>query len=146
MILKVLPILNAIGCLFLVGFIIIQWNGSQKLDSALRDARLSERNAQNEKIQVEQRVVQMQVDVDTLKSSIESIRAGEEKLKKEIEDGKELVHLQHTGLTFSAAHLNALEEAVTERNARITELNTSLVATRKRLDEAIAELKKAGAR
>ncbi|MBX3743464.1 MAG: hypothetical protein KF712_20935 [Akkermansiaceae bacterium] len=143
---KVLPILNAIGCLFLVGFIFIQWHDGQKLDKALRTARLSERNTQNEKVLVEQRVVQMQVDIDNLKGSIESLKAGEEMMKKEIESGKELAHHQHTGLSFAAAHLTALDQAVTERNARITELNSSLVATRKRLDEAIAELKKAGAR
>jgi chromosome segregation ATPase len=144
--LKILPIINAVGCLFLVGFIFVQWHDGQKLDKALRSARLSERNTQNEKVLVEQRVVQMQVDVDTLKGSIESLKAGEELMKKEIEGGKELAHHQHTGLSFAAAHLTALEQAVVERNATITELNASLVATRKRLDEAITELKKAGAR
>jgi len=131
---------------FLVGFIFVQWHDGQKLDKALRAARLSERNTQNEKVLVEQRVVQLQVDIDTLKGSIESLKAGEEMLKKEIEAGKEVIHHQHTGLSFSAAHLNALDQAVTDRNARIAELNSSLVATRKRLDDAITELKKAGAR
>ncbi len=143
---KALPILNAIGCLFLVCFIFVQWHDGQKLDKALRTARLSERNTQNEKVLVEQRVVQMQVDIDTLKGSIESLKAGEVLLKKEIESGKELAHHQHTGLSFAAAHLTALDQAVTERNAKITELNSSLIASRKRLDEAITELKKAGAR
>lgn len=143
---KVLPILNAIGCLFLIGFIFVQWHDAQKLDKDLRFARLSERNIQNEKVLVEQRVVQMQVDIDMLKGSIESMKAGEEVLKKEIETGKEVIHHQHTGLAFCSAHLVALEQAVTDRNGKITEMNSSLVATRKRLDEAISELKKAGAR
>lgn len=143
---KVLPILNAIGCLFLVGFIFVQWHDGQKLDKALRTAKINERNIQNEKVLVEQRVVQMQVDVDTLKGSIESLKAGEEQLKKEIASGKEVIHYQHTGLSFCSAYFIALEQAVVDRNAKITELNSSLVATRKRLDEAIAELRKAGAR
>ena len=149
---KVLPILNAIGCLFLVGFIVVQWKGAQVLDKQLRAAKLSERNIQNEKVEVEQRVIQLQVDVDTLKGSIESMKLEAEAAKKKISEHDELVQHLHTALSFNFAYFNAFDQAladrdkaIADRNSRISDLNTSLVATRKRLDEAIDELKKAGA-
>jgi hypothetical protein len=143
--LKALPILNAIGCIFLAGFIVFQWNSAQKIDKDLRASRLNERIVLNEKIEVEKRVVQLQTDVDNLKASIELMRTDEEIAKKKIADGEVLANQLHAGLSFSAAHFIAMDQAILERNARITELNSSLVATRKRLDDAITELKKAGA-
>lgn len=146
MTLKVLPILNAVGCLFLVGFVVVQWQDNQNLEKDLRAARLAERITQNEKIEVEQKVIALQTDVDSLKASIELMKKEAEEKEKEIADGKELTGFLNRGIIFTAAHLQAMEKAVEERNARIVELNGSLGATRKRLDEAIAELRKAGAR
>ena len=146
MILKALPSLNAAGCLFLAVFVVVQWHQSQQLDKDLRASRLNERNVQNEKVVVEQRVVQLQTDVDNLKASIEAMKAEAEVLKKKVQDGELLANQQHTGLAFSHAYFTAMDQAITQQNERISSLNSSLGATRKRLDEAIAELKKAGAR
>ena len=149
---KALPIFNAVGCLFLAGFIVVQWHSAQKLDKQLRASRLNERIVQNEKIEVEQRVVQLQTDVDNFKGVIELMKAEEEASKKKIADGELLANQLHTGLSFSSVHLTAMDQAITQQNARITEqnsriseLNSTLVATRKRLDEAVAKLKEAGA-
>jgi chromosome segregation ATPase len=144
--LKALPILNAVGCFFLVGFIVFQWNEGQKLEKDLRAARLAERNAQNEKVEVEQRAYQLQVDVDTLKGSIESMKAEAELVKKKTAEDALHLNLLHTGLAFNQAYFTAMDQAIAERNARISELNSALAAARQRLDAAIAELKKAGAR
>jgi chromosome segregation ATPase len=144
--LKALPILNAAGCLFLAGFIVVQWNSAQKLDKELRASRLNERNVRNEKVEIEKQVVQLQTDIDNFKASIELMKAEEEALKKKVADGELLVNQQHTGLSFNYAYFTAMDQAITQQNARITELNSSLSATRRRLDDAITELKKAGAR
>ncbi|HEY1123843.1 MAG TPA: hypothetical protein VGE67_19650, partial [Haloferula sp.] len=42
--------------------------------------------------------------------------------------------------------LQKRDEALAERDSKLKDINGQLVATRKRLDEAVAELKKAGAR
>ena len=143
---KALPILNAVGCLFLVGFIVVQWNDGQKLQKKLNTALINERNTQNEKIEVEKRVFQLQSDVDNLKSSVDLMKAEAEEAKKKIADGELLAHQLHTGLTFNFAHFEALNTAIEQRNGQIESLNSSLVATRRRLDEAIEKLKQAGAR
>lgn len=146
MTLKVLPILNAVGCLFLVGFVVVQWQDNQNLEKDLRAARLAERITQNEKIEVEQKVIALQTDVDSLKASIELMKKEADDAKKKIADGEELAGFLNRGIVYTSAYLQAMEKAVEERNARISELSGSLAATRKRLDDAVAELRKAGAR
>ena len=42
--------------------------------------------------------------------------------------------------------LKVRDAALAERDTKLKKLNASLISTRKRLDEAIAQLKKAGAR
>jgi len=47
----VLPIINAVGCVVLVGFILIQWFGGRVLDKKLHDAQereILEKNARFE--------------------------------------------------------------------------------------------------
>ena len=142
---KFLPILNAVGCGFLVVILVAQWKMSQELDKELRAARLAERNTHNEKIEVENRVTQLLADIDNLKATIDIMRKEADEAKKRIADGEVLANQLHTGLTFSLGNFEALELAVTERNARIAELNSSLAATRRRLDEAVERLKQAAA-
>lgn len=150
---KALPILNAVGCLFLAAFIVVQWKQTQSLDKQLRASRLAERTVQNEKVEVENRVTQLLVDVDQLKGAVEEMKKELDEAKKKALQDEENLNFLHRGLTFNMAHFTNLEQAVAvrdqaiaERNARISELNGSIVATRKRLDEAIAQLKQAGAR
>ena len=50
------------------------------------------------------------------------------------------------GLGVDTSAILKRDAAITERDSKLKELNGQLVATRKRLDEAVAELKKAGAR
>lgn len=146
MILKVVPILNAVGCLFLVAFIIAQWKTGQDLQNELRAARLAERNVRNEKIEIEQQTFKLQADVDSLKAAVDSMRSEAEAAKKKTADDELLISQLGVGLNFSYVNFQALNQAVEERNSRIDQLNSSLVATRRRLDEAIEKLKQAGAR
>jgi len=151
--LKALPILNAIGCLFLVSFIVVQWKETQSLDKQLRASRLAERTVQNEKIEVENRVTQLLVDVDQLKGAVEEMKKEIDAAKQKAVLDEENLNFLHRGLTFNLVYFTAFDQAladrdkaILERNARISDLNGSLAATRKRLDEAIAQLKLAGAR
>jgi chromosome segregation ATPase len=144
--LKVLPILNAVGCVVLIGFIFVQWKDNQELTKKHRASLLAERKTQNEKVELEKRIFHLQADVDTLKGSIESMKIEAEAAEKKIADNEVLVNQLHTGLSFNLAYFTAMDQAIDERNARISALNDTLAAARKRLDEAIAELKKAGAR
>lgn len=157
---KVLPIINAVGCVVLVGFILIQWFGGQLLKDELHEAMKREILEKNARFEAEKRAKTLQSDIEGLKNSVDSIR-------KAAEDAEKLVELKDQDIVkFSAA----LEEAKTkiltweqavkdrddallkrdaalaERDSKLKEINGQLVATRRRLDEAVAELKKAGAR
>ncbi len=143
---KALPILNAVGCLGLIVIIVVQWNKGEEIVKERNAALVRQRNTENEKIEVEKRVYQLQSDVNGLKASIDAMRAEAEALEKKVADGEELVNHLNIGLHFSHANFQGMEQAIAERDARIVQLNSSLVATRNRLDEAIERLKQAGAR
>ncbi len=148
-----LSILNAIGCLVLAGFILIQWRGGQSLSRELHQSRSREILETNARLEAEKLAKGLQADLDGLKASIDSIQqaaaVAEEEMVAKVEEARGLAGL----VTEAQARIKTWEEAVTARDeaivardAKLKELNEALVATRARLDEAVAALKKAGAR
>jgi septal ring factor EnvC (AmiA/AmiB activator) len=102
----------------------------------------------------------LQADLDGLKASVDSIQQAAEVAEKELATKNEEIGKFAAGLAQATEQIKTWEVAVkerdaailkrdaaiAERDAKLKELNDQLVATRKRLDEAVAELKKAGAR
>ena len=150
---RVLPFINVAGCLVLAGFIVIQWRGGQLLSEELRESRSREILEKNARMDAEKMSRQLQADIDGLKASIDSIQQAAAEAEKNMaakeEESKGLAGLvsqaQDQIKTWEEA-VKARDEAIVQRDAKLKELNEALVATRKRLDEAVAELKKAGAR
>ncbi len=150
---KVLPIVNAVGCVVLVGFILIQWVGGSALGKKLHETEskfILERNARTE---AEHHAKKLQGDIEGLKASIDSIRKDAETYEKDLEAKSAEVTALNAGLLDAQEKVKAWEEAlktrdeaIAKRDEKIKELNANLISTRKRLDEAIAQLKKAGAR
>ncbi len=148
-----LSILNAIGCLVLAGFILIQWRGGQSLSRELHQSRSREILETNARLEAEKLAKGLQADLDGLKASIDSIQqaaaVAEEEMAAKVEEARGLAGLvteaQNQIKTWEEA-VKARDEAIVQRDAKLKELNEALVATRARLDEAVAELKKAGAR
>jgi peptidoglycan hydrolase CwlO-like protein len=148
-----LSILNAIGCLVLAGFILIQWRGGQSLSRELHQSRSREILETNARLEAEKLAKGLQADLDGLKASIDSIQqaaaVAEEEMAVKVEEARGLAGLvteaQNQIKTWEEA-VKARDEAIVQRDAKLKELNEALVATRARLDEAVAALKKAGAR
>lgn len=157
---RFLPVLNAIGCLVLVGFILVQWRGGQALSRELHEARSREILEKNARFDAEKHSRQLQSDLDGLKASVDSIQQAAEVAEKELATKNEEIGKFATGLAQATEQIKSWEAAVkerdeallkrdaaiAERDGKLKELNSQLVATRKRLDDAVAELKKAGAR
>jgi peptidoglycan hydrolase CwlO-like protein len=157
---RLLPVLNAIGCLVLVGFILVQWRGGQALSRELYESRSREILEKNARFDAEKLSRQLQADLDGLKASVDSIQQAAEVAEKELATKNEEIGKFATGLAQATEQIKTWEVAVkerdeailkrdaaiAERDSKLKELNDQLVATRKRLDEAVAELKKAGAR
>lgn len=154
-----LPIVNAVGCVVLVGFILIQWFGGQQLDQQLHEAKSREILEKNARFEAEKRANQLQSDIQGLKDSVDSIRQAADAAEKELTIKNEEIAKFAAGLEEAKATITTWEQAVkerdeaiqkrdaalAERDSKLKEVNGQLVATRKRLDEAVAELKKAGA-
>jgi chromosome segregation ATPase len=149
----VLPVINAIGCLVLAGFILIQWQGGQSLSRELHQSRSREILETNARLEAEKAARDLRADMDGLKASIDSIQQAaaiaEQEMAAKVEEARGLAGLvaeaQAQIKTWEEA-VKARDEAIVARDAKLKELDEALVATRKRLDEAVAELKKAGAR
>lgn len=150
---RLLTVLNAVGCLVLIGFIVIQWQQSQKLSDQLRESRSREILQDNARVAAESMVKQLQSDIEGLKASVESIQqsatvADQESLAKAAETqalAAQVARAQEQVVAWEAA-VKERDEAIALRDAKLQQLNEALVATRKRLDQAVAELKSAGAR
>lgn len=150
---RFLPFVNAAGCLVLVGFIFVQWRGGQELSRQLHQSRSREILEANARQDAEKLAGQLQADLDGLKASIDSIRESAEAAEKERAAKAAEVAGLATALAGAQESVKTWEQAVKDRDkaiaardAKLRELNEALVATRQRLDEAVAELKKAGAR
>ena len=150
---RLLPILNALGCLILTGFIFLQWRGGHALENQLREADRRFQAESGLRLDAEARATRLQSDIEGLKASIEAIREASERDQKAAVDAAKAMAEQtsaNAGLTDQLARskqqLKDWEEAIRTRDDKLKELNAALVATRQRLDEAIAKLKQAGAR
>lgn len=150
---RVLPFVNVAGCLVLAVFIVIQWRGGQLLSDELQQSRSREILEKNARMDAEKMSRQLQADIDGLKASIDSIQEAAAEAEKNMaakeEEAKGLAGLvtqAQDQIKIWEEAVKARDEAIVQRDAKLKELNEALVATRKRLDEAVAELKKAGAR
>lgn len=147
---RVLPILNAIGCLILTGLVVTQWRQErdhlrdiQNLQSALAGSR--------ENLTAEtRRSAALERDIAALKESIEATQQAAEAAARGLAEQSSQAEVLQTELATTreqaAAKIKAWEDAIAARDAKLQSLNADLTATRARLDEAIAKLKAAGAR
>ncbi|MBK1881662.1 hypothetical protein JIN85_04510 [Luteolibacter pohnpeiensis] len=143
---RILSITNAIGCLILVGFIFYQWHQGLTTELKLKDAKTEAINEHNERMTAETKIAVLQSDIVGLKDSISSIREAYETSEKSlVEKSKEADDLAKS-LSELQAQTEQWMEAIKQRDAKLLEQNQEIAATRKKLDEAIAKLKEAGAR
>jgi len=150
---RILTWLNAAGCLVLAGFILFQWRGSRLLTEQLEQSRAAAIHEKNARFDAEKLTRQLQSDIDGLKASIDSIQQAAATAERDMAAKEEEVKGM-AGLLDQARErirtweeaVKARDEAIAARDARLKELDAALLATRKRLDEAVAALKKAGAR
>jgi chromosome segregation ATPase len=143
---RVLPVLNAIGCLFLTGLVAVQWRKERSLNSDIAQLGGQLSDARRHAADEAARRAALERDIAVLKEAIESTQKAAETAASDLAAKQELADRLQTELTAAAQQVAAWEAALKERDARITRLNSDLAATRQRLDEAVAKLKAAGAR
>ena len=147
---RVLPILNAIGCLALTGLIATQWRKERGLDTRIQELNQQLVATGEQRDAEEKRATALENDIAQLKESIESTILA----RKETEDAmaKLVAGSQAHAANVAAINQSNLEQvkiweqAIADRDVKIRELNSSLTTTHERLNEAIGKLKEAGAR
>ena len=142
---RVLPIINAIGCLVLIGLIATQWRKEHAclIDISLLQSKLTV--VQDHATEEEKHSAALEKDIAALKETIEIIRkSNEESTRILAEQNNHTGNLQEER-DAARAQIKIWEISIAERDDKLRNLNTDLTATRYRLNEAISKLKAAGA-
>ncbi len=144
---RLLPILNLVGCVLVTVVILAQWRKEHTLGERIKSISQELVASQDATAAALKRSSALEADVGQLKESIEAtaashLAAEEEAMRVSTENQQKVNEI----ITAAGEQTEIWKTAIAERDAKIKELNSSLSATRSRLNEAIAKLKEAGAR
>lgn len=143
---RVLPILNAIGCLVLTGVVVLQWQRERALYESLSNLK-TELHAANDQAAAEtKRAAGLERDIAVLKESIEATQKAAEASARLMEEKTAQAAGLETEVSAAREQVKTWEAAIAARDEKLRALDAQLAATRQRLDDAIAKLKEAGAR
>lgn len=140
---RVLPILNAVGCLALTTLVIVQWKREHQSGIAAAGLRKELAASRAETVEEVKRCTALERDVALLKESIEATQQAAEQSGRALEEKEQLATSLQTELTTARGQVVAWQEAIKQRDERITTLTDQLNQTRKRLEEAIARIREA---
>jgi chromosome segregation ATPase len=143
---RTLPIINAIGCLVLTGVVVLQWRKERALDASLYGLRTELSAARGKADEEAKRRAALERDIEVLKDSIASTQQAAESVTRNLVEKDQAAAQLQTELNAAREQLTLWEAALKARDERIVTLDANLAATRKRLDEAVAKLRSAGAR
>lgn len=136
--------LNAIGCLVLAAVVFTQWGKETRVDAAISKLRVEAAGFQNLAESEAKRAAILGRDIVVLKQSLEATH------RAALEATDALGQHDETGIRAELAaareQVEKWKTSIAERDAHIRKMASDLTATRRRLDEAIARLKQAGAR
>ena len=149
---SIFTIVNAIGCVVLLGIVAMQWTQNEQRREAYRTLQVQTHAISEERDEAAKRADAMMNDLADLKQSlVDTQKAADQAALASKQQGEELLATT-TARDQATAERDALKKQITEweaamklRDQTITEQNEAMVALRKKLDEAIAQLKKAGA-
>lgn len=149
---NVLPIVNVIGCVLLLGIVGMQWQQSEQQREAYRAIQVREHAANEARDEAVKRAEALTVDLTELKQSlVQTQKAADEAALASQKKGEQLA-VSTASRDQALAERDALQKQIVEweaalklRDQTITEQNAAMIALRKKLDDAIAQLKKAGA-
>jgi chromosome segregation ATPase len=143
---RVLPILNAIGCLVLTGLVASQWLRERESDQALIATQRELSAAKEFSTSETKRASALERDIAVLKESIEATQKSAEEAATAAAAKTTEASALSAEITAAREQIKTWEAALAERDTKLRSLDAELTATRQRLDAAIAKLKAAGAR
>ena len=139
-------ILNTLGCAVLTSLVAFQWSQERASHRVVENLKLELAGTKITQSKEHEKSAALEQDISVLKETIESTRQAADDAAKIIASrGAETTQLQ-ADLIAARAQGPQWQAALAARDAKLKELNAELIFTRRRLDEAIAKLKQAGAR
>ena len=143
---RALPLLNAIGCLALIGLVVVQWQRERATTDDLVALRANLTAATVRATAESERRSALERDLAVLKEAIESTQQAAETTARDLTEKTTLTTTLQTELATAREQVAAWQTALKARDERILTLTADLTATRQRLAEAIAKLKAAAGR
>ena len=140
---RALPLLNAIGCLALIGLVVVQWLRERATTGDLLALRADLTAATARATAESERRSALERDLAVLKEAIEATQQAAETTARDLTEKTTLTTTLQTELATAREQVTAWETALKARDERILTLTADLTATRQRLAEAIAKLKAA---
>ncbi len=125
--------LNAIGCLILAGVVFSQWSKESRTDAEMAKLRVDISMAKDLAASESKRALNLERDIAVLREALDSTRQAA--VAKGLKSGI------LSQLDDARDQNDAWQQAVANRDARITQLEADIAATRRRLDEAIARIR-----
>lgn len=148
-----LSLINAIGCAILLGMAATQWVKHEDLRKKSLQQQKQTHLISQQRDEAQEKINALQTDILDLKRAIEETQKAAETAsqtaltrEEQLNAATATVHSLQTERDALQARAVEWANAISQRDAAITKLNTDLIALRKKLDEAIVQLTKAGAR
>lgn len=137
---------NTLGCLLLAALAFVQWR--RELNLTRERGTLQEQlvEVRRERSDEQARGDALRRDVGLLKESVALAQQAAERHAGELAAKEQTAQRLQGELDAARLQVEAWEEALQSRDARITTLQGELAAARKRLDEAVERLKSIPAR
>jgi len=147
-----IPLINAVGCAVLLVIVAVQWwQGENRRDAFLALSRQNNELSE-QRDEATRRAESFEADLQELKKSLMDTQVAADQAslaKRNYEGDLQRLQAERDALMQQVEACKkqsvAWEKALKERDQALLERNQALVLMRKKLDEAIAQLKKAGA-
>ena len=138
--------LNTLGCLALTGLVAFQWSKERASHRAVENLKTELTEANQSYLTELEKTATLERDITALKEAMESTRQAADEAAKSMASHDTKTTLLEAELTAARSQVQNWQAAIETRDAKLKELNTDLITTRRRLDESITKLKQAGAR
>lgn len=146
------PLVNAVGCAVLSGIVAMQWWQNESRRAAYRQLQVQAHAVEEQRDEALQKLDTLNTDIADLKQSLlQTQKAADEAARQNAEQAEQLFASDSARDQATAerdamrAQITQWQAAIKERDQAIIERNEAIAELRKKLDEAIAQLKKAGA-
>jgi septal ring factor EnvC (AmiA/AmiB activator) len=143
---RALSLLNTLGCLALIGLVVVQWQRERATTGDLVALRADLAAATARATAESERRGTLERDLAVLKEAIEATQQAAESTARDLTEKTTLTTTLQAELATAREQVSAWETALKARDERIQSLSAELTATRERLTEAVAKLKAAGGR